>query len=195
MDKKNVHSPKVSGIHGIHQLILFLLFSTAIVFASPGKVITGIETYFSGLESALSTFGTEVSKYGAKRSKGPMEKMLQEYPGIEFLLWVNSKGVVVNEARREGKPGKPHRNLSRQKWFKKIKNVKLIADENELIISENEKIPYNAIQQIDKTHFESKGFFIITYKSQDGKDTLRALSYKKYDNLKAILEHLVSKIT
>lgn len=77
----------------------------------------------------------------------------------------------------------------------KVRNIKVIADENELIISDEEKIPYSSIQQIDKTHFDSRGFFIISYKNKDGQDTLKALSYKKYDNLKAVLEHLVSKIT
>jgi len=79
-------------------------------------------------------------------------------------------------------------------WFS-VRNKKVIAGENELIISENEKIPYSSIQQIDRTHFDSKGFFTISYKDKDGKDALKALSYKKYDNLKAVLEHLVSKIT
>jgi hypothetical protein len=79
-------------------------------------------------------------------------------------------------------------------WFS-VRNKKLIADENELIISEKERIPYSSIQQIDKTHFESKGFFIIGYKDRDGKDAIKALSYKKYDNLKAVLELLVTKIT
>ena len=80
-------------------------------------------------------------------------------------------------------------------WLIKLKDHKIIADENELIINEKEKIPYDSIQQIDKTHFDSKGFFIITYKTPDGNDALKALSYKKYDNLKELLEHLVSKIT
>ncbi len=79
-------------------------------------------------------------------------------------------------------------------WFS-VRNKKLVADENELIISEKEKIPYSSIQQIDKTHFDSKGFFIISYKDKNGRDAIKALSYKKYDNLKAVLEHLVSKIT
>ncbi len=80
-------------------------------------------------------------------------------------------------------------------WLIKIKDQKIIADENELIINKKEKIPYDSIQQLDKTHFDSKGFFIITYKTPDGNDALKALSYKKYDNLKELLEHLVSKIT
>jgi hypothetical protein len=79
-------------------------------------------------------------------------------------------------------------------WFS-VRSKKVIADENELIISEKEKIPYSSIQQIDKTHFDSRGFFIISYKDKDGRDKLKALSYKKYDNLKAVLELLVSKIT
>ncbi len=124
MDKKNSLSQIVSGIHCIYRLILFSLFSAAIVFADSRQVVTDIETYFSDLDSALSTFGQEVSRYGARRAKEPLEKMLQDYPGIEFLIWVNSKGVVVNEAVREGKPGKPHRNLSRQKWYEKIKSLK-----------------------------------------------------------------------
>jgi len=37
-----------------------------------------------------------------------------------------------------------------------IRNKKIVADENELIISGKEKIPYEAIQKIDKTHFRSK---------------------------------------
>ena len=76
-----------------------------------------------------------------------------------------------------------------------IKNKKVIADENELMISDNEKIPYKSIQQIDKTHFESKGFFVLTYKKDDGSETSRKISNRMYDNLRAILEHLVAKIS
>ena len=74
-----------------------------------------------------------------------------------------------------------------------IKDQKLIADENELIINNKKKIPYDSIQQIDKTHFEKKGFFVITC---NGKNQARIkLSNRKYDNLTAILEHLVAKIS
>jgi len=80
-------------------------------------------------------------------------------------------------------------------WYFRVKDLKVVADEKALVISEKETIPYSSIQQIDKTHFDSKGFFIITYKTQDGKQAARSLSYKRYDNLKAVLEHLVVKIT
>ncbi len=76
-----------------------------------------------------------------------------------------------------------------------ISSKKIIAEENELIISHKEKIPYDAIQKIDKTHFESKGFFIITYNDKDGPEVRRRLSDRAYDNLSAVLEHLVAKIS
>jgi len=74
-----------------------------------------------------------------------------------------------------------------------IKDQKLIADENELIINNKKRIPYDTIQQIDKTYFEKKGFFII---SCNGNNQARIkLSNRKYDNLSAVLEHLVAKIS
>ncbi len=76
-----------------------------------------------------------------------------------------------------------------------IRSRKIIAEENELIISHKEKIPYDAIQKIDKTHFESKGFFIITYNDKDCPEVSRRLTDRAYDNLSAVLEHLVAKIS
>lgn len=79
-------------------------------------------------------------------------------------------------------------------WFA-IRNKKLIADENELIISDKERISYESIQQIDKTYFKSKGRFVITYKDNNGKETNRKISDKTYDNLEPILDHLEAQIT
>ena len=76
-----------------------------------------------------------------------------------------------------------------------IKNKKIVADENELIISDKKRISYDSIQQIDKTYFEKKGFFVITYKDKDGKEVRHKLNERTYDNLAAILEHLVAKIS
>jgi hypothetical protein len=76
-----------------------------------------------------------------------------------------------------------------------LKGKKLLADENELVISNNEKISYDSIQKIDKTSFDSKGFFIITYKNKDGNEVNRKISDKAYDNLSAILDKLIAKIT
>ena len=53
----------------------------------------------------------------------------------------------------------------------------------------------DAIQKIDKTYFDSKGYFIITHKDQNGREVNRKLSDRNYDNLGAVLDHLVAKIT
>jgi hypothetical protein len=76
-----------------------------------------------------------------------------------------------------------------------IKNNKLIADENGLVFSAKEKIPYDSIQKINKTYFEKKGFFVITYKNESGNQVDRKITERKYDNLPAILYHLVAKIS
>ena len=80
-------------------------------------------------------------------------------------------------------------------WYIARKNTKLIADENELIFSNNKRISYDSIQQINKTFFDSKGYFTITYKSKDGKDIECKLNNRTYDNMKEILELLVKKIS
>ncbi len=76
-----------------------------------------------------------------------------------------------------------------------IRSRKLIAEENDLILSLNEKIAYDSIQKINKTHFDSKGYFIITYKDKNGREIDRKISDRTYDNLKAVLDHLVAKIS
>ena len=80
-------------------------------------------------------------------------------------------------------------------YFFVIKNNKLIAGENELVFSAKEKIPYDSIEAINKTYFEKKGFFVITYKNESGKQVDRKLTERKYDNLPAVLDYLVTKIS
>lgn len=80
-------------------------------------------------------------------------------------------------------------------YFVVVRNRKLIADENELIFSETKKIPYDSIQRIDKTHFDSKGVFVMTYKDQSGAEVECRISNRRYDNLQAVLDHLVGKMS
>ena len=80
-------------------------------------------------------------------------------------------------------------------YFFVFRKKKIIADEKELIISGRKRIPYDSIQKIDKTHFDSKGFFLITYKDQDGREISYKLSNRAYDNLPAILDQLIAKIS
>ncbi|MGA2094335.1 MAG: hypothetical protein ABSH16_13180 [Sedimentisphaerales bacterium] len=76
-----------------------------------------------------------------------------------------------------------------------IRNRKVVAEDSQLVIDDKISIAYDTIQKIDKTHFDSKGFFVITSKGPDGKDVDHKLSDRDYDNLGAILDHIVAKIS
>ncbi len=75
-----------------------------------------------------------------------------------------------------------------------IKDKKVVADESSLIVGKRQ-IAYDSIEKIDKTHFDSKGYFVITYKDYQGVDTNLTLSDRIYDNLSAVLDELVAKIS
>lgn len=75
-----------------------------------------------------------------------------------------------------------------------VKNKKIVLDENSLTLP-NQTINCDSIQSIDKTFFDEKGFFTITYKNQTGDENTLKISYKKYDNLTAVLDELVAKIS
>jgi hypothetical protein len=76
-----------------------------------------------------------------------------------------------------------------------IRDRKIVAEENQLVISAKERIGYDSIQQINRTHFESKGFFVITYQDSHRGQVDRKLSDRGYDNLSAVLDELVAKIS
>lgn len=80
-------------------------------------------------------------------------------------------------------------------WLYAVRGRKVVAEENELVVAATKKIPYDAIESIDKTHFEDKGVFTITYKRDTGAEAKYKLSDRQYDNLKAILDLLIAKIT
>jgi hypothetical protein len=76
-----------------------------------------------------------------------------------------------------------------------VRNKKIIADDVQLILNEKEKISYSSIESIDKTSYDSKGFFVVVYKDNSGSSQQKKISSRNYDNLDAVLELLVSKIT
>ena len=80
------------------------------------------------------------------------------------------------------------------RWYV-IRGRKLIADDNELIFPGKTRISYDAIESIDRTYFDNKGFFTISYKQAGGSETKRRLSDRNYDNLPAILDHVIAKNT
>lgn len=76
-----------------------------------------------------------------------------------------------------------------------ISSKKIVADESELVIDDKKRIAYDAIEKVDKTYFTSKGYFVVTHKDSSGKETQIKLSDRKYDNLEAVLDKLVEKIS
>lgn len=80
-------------------------------------------------------------------------------------------------------------------YFYAVRGRKLVADEKELVIAGKKRIPYDAIEAIDKTHFEEKGFFTIIYKNSAGAEVRHRLNDRQYDNLGPILDHLIAQIT
>ncbi len=80
-------------------------------------------------------------------------------------------------------------------YYLAIKNKQILADDERIILADGRGIPYQSVQKIDKTHFDSKGFFTFTYTDQNGVEAEQKLSTRKYDNLPAVLQQLVAKIS
>jgi len=80
-------------------------------------------------------------------------------------------------------------------YFWTVRNKKIVADDQNIALDAKEKISYSAIQSVNKTNFDAKGYFVITYKDGSGNEKSRKISDRTYDNLEAILDLLVSKIT
>ena len=79
-------------------------------------------------------------------------------------------------------------------YFFIVKGKKIIADDNTLNTGK-ETIAYNTIEKINKTNFDSKGYFIVTYTDSGGQSKDVKLSDRNYDNLPAVLDQIVAKIS
>ncbi|MCD6392096.1 MAG: hypothetical protein J7M40_01175 [Planctomycetes bacterium] len=80
-------------------------------------------------------------------------------------------------------------------YFFMIKDRKLTTDDTALAINGKKTIAYDKIESIDKTHFDTKGYFVITHIAEGGKETNLKLSDRMYDNLSAVLDELVAQIS
>ena len=76
-----------------------------------------------------------------------------------------------------------------------LKNKKLLVEDDGISIEGKVKIPYSSIEKINKTHFKSKGFFTIAYKDESGREKVKKLGDRRYDNLAEVLEAIVAKIS
>ncbi|MDH7598139.1 MAG: hypothetical protein QHH07_00690 [Sedimentisphaerales bacterium] len=80
-------------------------------------------------------------------------------------------------------------------WLSKMRRGGLVATDQALIVKKTLQIPYSSIKQIDKTHFQDRGYFLLTYDSQqEGQRTIR-LDQRDYDNLGPILERLIEAVS
>jgi len=79
--------------------------------------------------------------------------------------------------------------------FYMVKDRKVVADENSLNINGKRVILYDRIERIDKTYFGTKGYFVLTYLTDGGKETNLKLSDRTYDNLSAVLDRLIAEIS
>jgi hypothetical protein len=130
---------------------------------------------------------------------------------IAFGIWCTYDGYF-NTAfiAKHTEDGRPNQNLVFNRyaplamvggaaimgmWLFRIRGIKVVATATELIVSGQPGIPYDSIEQIDKTHFEKKGFFVITYKTDGGTEASVRLDDRHYDNLGPILDRLVEKIS
>lgn len=79
-------------------------------------------------------------------------------------------------------------------YFVVIRNKKVTADETGLKAN-GKTIEYKDIELINKTYFDTKGYFVVGYKDPQGSSRQMKLSDRTYDNLKTMLDHLVAKIS
>ena len=148
---------------------------------------TNFKIYIAACIIISVIFGYDgyLSKYEWSRRRSFYEKHIKDGRPDETMLF-NQITPIVLAAAAVGLAAR----------FRALKDKKLLADENELVISDREKISYDSIQKIDKTHFDpTKGYFVVTYKNKDGREVNRKIDSRTYDGLAAVLDELVAKIT
>ncbi len=116
------------------------------------------------------------------------EKFIREHQDEEG----NPKGwLVVNQ---KAPPYLIAGAIAASVYFFAVRGKKVVADESGLTAG-GKTIAYDAIEKIDKTHFDTKGYFVMTYKDQQGQSQDIKLSDRTYDNMGLLLDHLVAKIS
>lgn len=75
------------------------------------------------------------------------------------------------------------------------KDRKLVIDDEKMTLSNGKQIPLSSIESIDKTSYEDKGYFVVAWRDESGKEKSLKLSDSCYDGLSQILDHLITKIS
>jgi hypothetical protein len=88
------------------------------------KAAAAVEKYFSVMKSDLQSVADLPEMSSMRRAYRALQRHFREYPEIAALMQVNSKGKVINELVRNGRPGKKYRNVSSQSWFGEVARLK-----------------------------------------------------------------------
>lgn len=75
-----------------------------------------------------------------------------------------------------------------------IKDRKIVLDDTK-ITAPGKSVNLSQIEKIDKTNFKNKGYFVLTYKNDTSGTTDWKISDGSYDNLSAILDEIIKKIS
>jgi hypothetical protein len=75
-----------------------------------------------------------------------------------------------------------------------LKDRKIVLDDDK-IIAPDKTVNIKQIEKIDKTNFKNKGYFVITYKTDSSGSVDWKISDSHYDNLSAMLDEIVKKIS
>jgi hypothetical protein len=78
------------------------------------------------------------------------------------------------------------------RWWM-VKDKKVVADGKTLILENGTRIEYDSIEKIDKSQFEKKGHFYVTYNAS-GREQTVCLSDRMYDKLEDVLAELIGAL-
>ena len=74
------------------------------------------------------------------------------------------------------------------------KDRKIETDDRGIILANGNRIDFDAIEQVVKTNFEKKGKFELVYRT-GGREERQIFSRYQYDNMEAVLDEVISKIS
>ena len=77
--------------------------------------------------------------------------------------------------------------------LRSARNQRIRIDDGTLSINRL-SIPLSEVTQIDKTYFDSKGYFVLSHKSGGSEKSIKLVA-RDYDNLSAVLDRLIEELS
>ncbi len=90
-----------------------------VVWAESDETTAAVAEHFDALHTTIAQLAESdaLASANIKRAVAPFKKTMSSHASVTSMMRINSKGKVVNEVVREGRPGRRFRNVSRQGWF------------------------------------------------------------------------------